>query len=334
MSAVIDAHSHLFPPGFIERLRARPTAPRITGGPDGDRLIVFASEERTGGRPVGRSFIDPAEKLRFMDRLGIDRAAVQMANPLLEPFDGQEAVDAAAELNAEMAGLLRASGGRLAGLGALPQHDLAAAAAAAEQVAATDTLFGIASGPLLCRRQLDDPELDPLWGLLERLDVPVTIHPQRGLPVPELEGHGLALSLGLSLPFETTVAVARLVLGGVLQRFPGLRILAAHGGGALPFLADRLDAVWRTDPRAREQMPLPPSTDLGRLWLDGLVYGPAPLRAALALAGPERVLFGTDHPYVVADAERNLAAIDEATDGGADALAVRGGVAERFFGLT
>jgi predicted TIM-barrel fold metal-dependent hydrolase len=305
--SVVDAHSHLFPRRFVELLRGRTVAPRVVGAMSEERLFIFPADERSGGRPLARSAWDPEEKLVAMDRWGIDRAVVQMANPLLEPFDGTEAEDAAAELNAAMAELAGVTSGRLAGLGVLPQHSVEAAATWIEAIAREDGLHGVANGPTLCRRQLDDADLDPLWGALERLDVPLTIHPQRGPSDPMLDGPGLAGPLGLGMPFETTAALTRLVLGGVFRRFPGLR---------------------------NERTEVPPSRDLSRIWVDAVVFGPLALRAATSLVGPDRVLFGTDHPYAIADPERSLAAIAEVFGDGDEGSAVTGGTAERFFGLS
>ena len=125
-------------------------------------------------------------------------------------------------------------------------------------------------------------------------------------------GIGHALPVAVGFPVETTIAVARLVFGGVLHRYPDLRIIASHGGGTLPYLAGRLDAGWRSDPSLSTRAPSPPSSVLGRLFLDAVLYHPRALRAAADLVGTEHLAFGTDHPFSIADPVANLAAIDEA----------------------
>jgi len=184
----------------------------------------------------------------------------------------------------------------------------------------------------VCGLLLDDSALDPLWRVLERERLPIVVHPHYGVPDPALVGQGPTLPLAIGFPSETTIGVGRLVLGGVLQRFPRLTVVAVHGGGTLPYLAGRLDAIWRADPAAQKRLPVPPSEELRKLALDALVYAPGPLAAAAELVGPERLMLGTDHPFEIADPAGNLAAIDRVFAGEA-AASVRGGAAAALFGL-
>lgn len=334
-SPVIDAHSHLYPRSYVELLKARDRLPRIVGEQGDERFIIFANEEGpggTGGRPIDPTYWDLGEKLAFMDRHGIDRSVVGLGNPWLDPIEGPEAVAAARALNEEFASMEKETNGRVGGLGVLPQHDVAEAAEVAGEVAEHPALYGVANGTRLCGRFLDNPGLDPVWGTLEATGSPFLIHPHYGIPLPEFAGATTMYPLALGFPFETSVAVSRLIMGGGLQRFPRLRVVAAHGGGTLPYLAGRLDAVWRSDAATRRLLPVPPSEELAKLALDAVVYAPRALRAAADLAGVDRLMFGTDHPFTVADPQANLAAIDEALDEGGRRL-VRGDAALAYFGL-
>jgi aminocarboxymuconate-semialdehyde decarboxylase len=309
---IVDVHTHLFPRPYIELLERRSAPPRIVGVPGRERLLLWEREAApggSGGRLMSEDFWEIEEKVAYMDHAGIDRSVVSLANPWLDPFGPEEARGAAAVVNEELAGLEGRTGGRAVGLGALPQHDVAEAVAVVREIASTPTLHGVANGRRLCGRWLDDPGLEPLWDAFESTGLPLLIHPNYSFPVPDLAGFGMVPTIALGFPFETTAAVARLALGGVLHRHPGLRVVAAHGGGTLPFLAGRLDAAWRVDPAARERCPVPPSELLARIHLDALVYAPGPLRLIVDAVGADRVMFGTDHPFDVADPERNLSAI-------------------------
>lgn len=328
----IDVHTHLYPRTYVELLRAREQAPRVTGEPGDERLQFFAGEEASGGRPIDETYWSIEAKLAFMREAGIERSVVSLGNPWLDPIDPADALDVARRINAEFAELGPATGNRLVGLGVLPQHDVGSAVIVAEEVAATPTLYGLANGVRMCGRLLDDPALDPLWETLERARLPLMLHPHYSVADPALAGHGAMLPLAIGFPCETTIAVGRLILGGVLQRFPALRIVAVHGGGTLPYLAGRLDAIWHTDPGARARLPVPPSEELRKLALDALLYGPGPLTVAAELVGAERLVFGTDHPFEIADPAGNLAAIDRVFTL-EQAAAVRGGSAVALFGL-
>jgi aminocarboxymuconate-semialdehyde decarboxylase len=291
---IVDIHSHLYPRSYIELLRQRDTPPRIVGEPGDERLVTFPEETGQTGRPITSAFWDIAEKLAFMGREGIDHALVTLGNPWFDPFPNE--VEAVRSLNQELAGLAAATSGRILGTGVLPVK-LEDALQVTEEVAGAEGLFGLVGGPRICDRELDDEELDPLWTSLERLGLPLLLHP-KGDRAPEgLDGYGAALPIGIGFPFETTVAVARLTLAGVLERHAGLRLVASHGGGTIPFLAGRLDMVWRTNQHLHERLARPPSESLRRLHLDSLVYAPRALRAAVDLVGTGRIMFGTDHPW-------------------------------------
>ncbi len=115
-----------------------------------------------------------------------------------------------------------------------------------------------------------------------------------------LERYFLAWLVGM--PAETALAIASLIFGGVLERLPTLRIAFAHGGGALPYIAARLDAGWRVRPDCRAAIPAPPSHYLSRLWFDSLTHDPETLRFLLGRAGAERVMLGTDYPFAMGEA--------------------------------
>lgn len=316
MSAVVDMHSHLYPPRYLDLLRLRTRFPRVATIDGEDRFIIFPEEDdpvTPKGRPIGEDFWSVEAKLRYMDATGIARSVVSLGNPWLDPFGGQESVAHAATLNEEFASLEQRTLSRVVGLGVLPNDTVDAAVAGVDQIAADPRLRGLVSGPRICGCSFDDEALEPVWESLARTGTPVLVHPSDGVALDALGGFGHTLPIALGFPFETTVALTRLVLAGVLQRHPGLTVVAAHGGGTLPFLAGRLDAAWRSDPEARRRLQVPPSTQVALLHTDALVYHPRAVRAVVDLVGP-RVMFGTDHPFSVADPDANLTAIRTALD--------------------
>jgi predicted TIM-barrel fold metal-dependent hydrolase len=324
---VIDIHTHLYPSVYLDALRARSEAPKLVPSSDGDLFVIFPDEP---GRVMGDDYSDVQRKLDFMDGAGIDQSLVSLGNPWLDPIP--DSTGLARDLNAWFAGLRDQTGARLVGMGVLPGHELAAAVEVAAEIAATDSLYGVVSGTRICDLRLDDEALDPLWAELQRSGLPLFLHPHYGLGMDDLLGYDHALPVGLAFPFETTAAIARMVFGGVFERYPDLKIVAAHGGGALPFLAGRLDAAWQSDPPVQERLPVEPSTRLAKLFLDALTYHPRAMRAAADLVGIDRIAFGTDHPFSVADPEANLRGVDEAF-AGADRDGVLHASAIDYFGL-
>jgi predicted TIM-barrel fold metal-dependent hydrolase len=331
---IVDIHSHLYPRSYVELLKARTTIPRIVGDVGAERFVIFPEEDAgdsPGGRPIDPDFWDAGRKLAFMDRHGIDQTVVSLGNPWLDPFDRAASLSAARDINAELADLRPATGGRIVALGVLPTA-VVDATAIADEVAENPDLVGIVTGPRVCGMTLDDDRLEPLWEALARTGLPWLVHPHNAAAVDELRGFGHAFPVSMGFPFETTIAVARLVFAGVLARHPRLRVIASHGGGTLPYLAGRLDAGWASDPGLAHRLPHAPSKDLERLYLDAVLYHERAMRAAADLVGVEKLAFGTDHPFSVADPEANLAAIESAFSP-TERVTVLGGAARTLFGL-
>ncbi len=258
-SEVVDIHSHLYPRWYIERLKERTEIPMVRGEEGSERFVIFPDEQTQGsggGRGMTDDYWSVDTKLAFMDRHGIDRAIVSLGNPWFDPFPDEAGLTGARRLNDDFAELAERTHGRITGMGAFPGHGIEAVVTVIDEVAQRDGLAGAVSGTRIAGHTLDDRALDPVWAALDRTGVPLLLHPHSGSAMDELAGFGHALPVAVAFPLETTVALARLVMAGVLHRHPGLRIVASHGGGTLPYLAGRLDAGWRS-----ESLPRRTSTD-------------------------------------------------------------------------
>lgn len=305
MSFVVDIHSHLYPAWFVDRFRARIDVPRVVGEDDGDRFLLFATEDGDASGPLlTEDYTTLEAKLDFMQRHGIDLSLVSLGNPWLEVFDADESLGLAREANDRLSTLVDETSGRLIGMGVLPHADPESMAVVVEEVAANPGLRGVISSTTPGGLLLDDRQLDPVWHALTSTRTPLMIHPMMASVPDEQSGYGIAVSVGVGFPFRTTVALARLLLGGVLERHEGLRLVAAHCGGALPFLIGRLEGTHFSNSLVR---PLGDSAKL--LLLDATLYEPEAARFAADLVGPDRLLFGTDHPFPNADVARIRGAI-------------------------
>lgn len=328
---MIDVHSHVYPRSYLQLLAERTEIPRVVRDRGGERLVTFTEEaeaQRPGGRPITREFWDLDAKLSFMDEHGIDRALVTLGNPWLDPFSGSEGPAVARALNEELSRFQEQTGGRILGTGVLPSDAVGSAVTIVEEIAEAPTLYGIGGGPAICGFRFDDAQLDPLWRALEASGLPYLLHPKGEAATKELAGYGASLPVAIGFPMETTISLARLALAGVLDRYPNLRIVAAHGGGAIPYLAGRLDMVWSGNEALRQRLPSPPASGLTRLYLDVVVYTARAARAAADLVGPDHLMFGTDHPWYSSVGDPL-----EATFDGEVLDRIREGTAVKLFGL-
>jgi aminocarboxymuconate-semialdehyde decarboxylase len=168
-------------------------------------------------------------------------------------------------------------------------------------------------------RPLDGGEFDHLFAIAERRGLLLFMHPVSAEPPSRFPIYGLQLVV--QWPFETTFAMARMIFGGVLDRHPGLQILLAHGGGALIFLRGRLDAAYEAtgaegDTYFKKKISKRPGDYFDQLFFDTCSLSSDSVECTIRVAGADRVMFGTDYPFEIGDAEakRALPAIEVMPD--------------------
>jgi aminocarboxymuconate-semialdehyde decarboxylase len=234
-------------------------------------------------------------RLAAMDGMGVD---VQVVSPSPVHYhdwaDEQLAAQISREVNEGIAALCAKSSDRLTGLGIAPLHHPALAAGELAYAIGTLGLRGVEIPTRAGDRELGDPELEPFWAAAEETGALVFIHPWGCTLGSRLDRHYLANVVGQ--PLETTVALSHIIFSGLLDRRPGLRIIAAHGGGYLPYYAGRSDHAWAVRPDSATPLRAP-SEYLREIYYDSLVYEPLALQALIARAGADRVLLGTDYPF-------------------------------------
>ncbi len=301
LQPAIDVHTHVYPEPYVALLRARDAVPRIVTRAGQDRMLILPGEDAdtstATGRPIGSEYWDGPRKLAYMDRHNIAVSVLSPANPWLDFLAGPEASPIATEINRGMETLCAAHPGRFYALGLLPIKDPQASAEELTRIASLSHLRGAIIGSNGAGNGLDDPALDPVWAAAERAQTMIFVHPHYGLGNEAMAGYGHAMALALGFPFETTTAITRLILGGTFDRFPKLRLMVAHAGGVLPYLAARLDACVAGDAHSPVRLQQPPSAYLRHMYYDAIGYQPATLALLISLVGHDRIMFGTDHPF-------------------------------------
>lgn len=317
---VHDVHAHIVPSGLLGGAGAgeleEPGAgqPGKPGAPGG----LLVGDRRTP--PVTGPLADLAARLAAMDDGGID---VQVVSPWIELQPAGMPAPAALEhvrrVNDALAADVGRAPDRLVGMGIVPQHDGAAAAAELERIVSELGMCGALVTTSGVGLDLADPALDPLWRAAERRRALVMVHPFQPVEAGRTRRAGIGDLVGT--PLEGTVAVAAMLRAGVLDRHPGLRLCVVHGGGALPALAGRLDALWGLGApdapgagEVRAGAPRPPSDRLRALYYDTLTHDDRALRWLRELVGAGRLLLGSDFPFPTGEA-RPVARVETLTAG-------------------
>lgn len=303
--------------------------------PEHDPRTFFSSPQtnelnREFYRLTNDKYHDPGTRLADMDAMGIDIQL--MALTPLQYFywaDAELAPRLAAAQNHRVAELVATHPDRFVGVGTLPMGHSELAVAEAARVA--DLGFpAVQIGADIGGVDLDDPGLDPIWRALEELGLVVILHPAGFTEARRLTDYYLVNVIGM--PLSTTVAVTRMILGGVFERFPLLKMLLVHGGGYLAFYPARTDHAFRHRPELRANIDRLPSEYLSNLYFDITVFEPRLVELLVERFGVERVLLGTDYPFDMGLTDP-LALLAETGLDADDRQMIAGLNASRLFGI-
>jgi aminocarboxymuconate-semialdehyde decarboxylase len=293
-----DLHAHVIVPDITrDAAPSEDWRPRVYRE-DGAQVVEL------GGRPIRSAlaeFVDADRIIEAQEAAGIERTVLSPWVPLLfYEVEPEEGLRRCRIQNDALAALVRARPERVAALGGVPLQEPELAASELERLMARGELVGVEVAASVRGAYLGDDRFDRFWAAAERTGALVFVHPTtRGFDVPALGDYYLWNSVGN--PFETTIAAAHLVMAGVFERHPRLRMVLAHGGGALLALRGRLRHAHTFQPQARARLAESPEESIRRFCFDTVTHDTELLRALIAFAGPERVLLGSDYPFDMGD---------------------------------
>lgn len=289
----IDVHNHAITNRVLEL---------VTSDPVYDVKVVDGMwhSRNISSFEVHAAWYDPDAKLREMDKKQLDGAVLSAAPKPLYFYELPLAPQArvAREMNAGLADFCSSHPDRLRWMAHVP---LAFPTEAAEILseASSRGAAGVQVGTSAAGHRLDEPAYEPFWAAVNDLDLPVFIHPAYELQTPDLTDYVLHSVIGL--PFETTIALERIICSRLLDRYPRVRLVAAHGGGFFPWSVGRLKNYISLR-KSLEAAPPDPWSYVGRIQFDSKVDDIDSLRFLISKAGPENVMIGTDCSFASAPA--------------------------------
>ena len=213
----------------------------------------------------------------------------------------RDTLDLAMFLNDHIAGVVADAPTRFVGLGTVPMQAPDLAVQEMERLS-TIGMAGIQIGSHINDWNLSDPNLYPVWEAAEALGSAIFVHPWDMIGKEKMNKYWLAWLVGM--PAESSLAICSMIFGGVLEKFPKLRVAFAHGGGSFPATIGRIEHGFNVRPDlCAVDNPVNPKEYLRRIYLDSLVHDPLILRYLLNLMGPERIALGTDYPFPLGELE-------------------------------
>lgn len=325
----IDIHSHYIPEKFIKMVKAK--EPFLSAKLTNKNGIEFMEHDQGYAYPLFKGFYDIKYRLKEMEKLKLDMVALSSAPPLFYYDADEETSKKVVQLiNDNIAEIVSVYPDKFIGIGNVSLQYVDIAIQQLEYVVKYLGFHSIQIGSNIEGKQLDSPELIPFFAKAEELDVLIIVHPYYVGSKNALEKYYLTNLIGN--PLDTTLAIAHLIFGGVLDKFPKLKFCFVHGGGFLPYQIGRLEHGYEVRNEPKLNGAKPPSNYFKQLYFDTILFDKRALRYLVDFAGYRQVMMGTDYPFDMGESnpvefiESSIKSIDSRN-------AILGGNAARVFGL-
>lgn len=318
-----DLHTHHYTPAFFDAVRDRGGDYAFTKDPTGRDIITLHGARFFGVTPA---MTDLDARLAAMDAAGIDVAVLSLSTPNVFFLPAAEQPALARRMNDAYAQAVADHPDRLKAFASIPMDHPDAALDELHRALDELRLNGVILLSNIGGRPLTDPTYRPFLAEADRLRLCVLLHPMIPASGQEtLREH--VLGPIVAFPFDTTLAVARMCYAGVFREFPHIRWVVAHAGGAVPWLAQRLDNGYRDFAENREHIDEPPSRYLARLYYDTVTFSPHALTLLRDQFGADRMVMGSDFPHLLGDIDRAVPSIRELAIPEAEQDRILGGTA-------
>jgi len=325
---VIDVHNHFYPPEYLDALRDEDSVVRVTIDESGNPCVHYPGDYNV----AVRGHRDIEYRTDVLVRDGVDTQVITLTTPGTHVEQPARAVRLARLVNDAFAAIVRERSPRFAALATLPLCDPAASVAeltrAVEELHfAGAMLFSNVNGVALA-----DSRFEPLYAEANRLGAVMHIHPTSPVGVEAMTDFWLMPLVGFL--WDTTLAAAKLVFAGVPERYPKIKWVLGHLGGAIPYIAERLDRGWRAFGECRAQIDQPPSEYLRRFYFDTVNFDARALRFAANFGGVSQLLGGSDYPHAIGSIDLMKESIANAGFTVSERAQVLGGNAARVYALS
>jgi aminocarboxymuconate-semialdehyde decarboxylase len=324
---IIDFHNHYYPPAYLDALRTGSSAVRVTIDADGNPCLHYPGDYNVA--VPGHRDIDYREQVLIQH--GVDTQVITLTTPGTHVETPQTAVRLASLVNDAFAEVVASKKGRFASLATLPLNDPAASVIEFERATRQLGFRGAMLFSNINSIALSDQRFWPLYESANDQDAVLYIHPTSPVGVEAMTEYWLMPLCGFL--FDTTLAAAKLVFSGVVERFPRIRWVLCHLGGTIPYLVERLDRGFTAFEDCRANISKPPSEYLKNFYYDTVNFNPRAIELATSFAGTDHILAGSDYPHQIGSIPRMFESINALNIPESAKTAILGGNATRLLNL-
>jgi aminocarboxymuconate-semialdehyde decarboxylase len=315
MVMAIDVHNHFYPKKWLDYLEKRTESPRLEWkGPDS---ALFYSKNTVIASIRFPGHYDPEARIEDLAKFGIDIQILSFTMPTLDFLPAKQEIDWARRINDSFADVCQKFPGRFYSFTTLPFQDMDAAQKELERAYKELSMRGLLMFSNIQGRSIASPEFHPIYAMAEQYELPIFIHPA----VPLIEDilcrdkiFGSVASGVYGYTLDTSLAVMSLIWYGVLEKFPSLRLIHSHTGGVVPYLAGRLEELWRLNPikKPEYELPLTPNDYYRRqVYPDSVTTFLPAVRCCLEYVGSEHMVLGTDYAHRMGTWDRAVGLVKE-----------------------
>ena len=299
-----DLHTHYYPPIYFEKIRELPSEFAFDKSPSGQTIITYRGARFFGVTPP---MTDVARRLEDMDRVGIDVEVVSLSTPNVFFADSKQQPEIARIVNDAYAELIARHPTRFKAFASIPMDNADAALREVHRAIDELKMNGVILLSNIGGKALTAPEYRAFFVEANRMKLCILLHPMLPANTDPFREYVLGPLVGFM--FDTTLAVARMCFDGMLRELPDIRWIAAHLGGAVPYLMERLDNGWRDFPECRAKIDELPSTYLKCLYYDTVNFNPHMLMMVRDMIGADHMVMGSDYPHLLGSIDRAVSSI-------------------------
>jgi len=325
---IIDFHNHYYPPKYMQALQSGASSIKVTVDSEGNPVLHYPGDYNV----AVRGHRDLAYRQEVLDSQGVSLQVLTLTTPGTHVESPATAVQLASLVNDEFKEAMETRGHHFTALATLPLNDPAASVKELDRAIAQLGMRGAMLFSNVNGVALSDRRFWPMYELANDRGAVLYIHPEHPVGVEAMMDYWLMPLVGFL--FDTTLAAASLVFSGVVERFPRIRWALCHLGGAIPYLAERLDRGFHAFKDCRAHIQRPPSTYLRDFYYDTVNFNLAALQLAVSFAGPEHILAGSDYPHQIGSIPSMLDAIGRLPVSDDERAGIYGRNAARLLGLT